>query len=169
MGKMNPIFAVSPESLISALSQHIKNEDLLTVPKHALFSKTCSGKENAPLQRDWLYTRAAAILRIILKGDTSLNNVTVNRGLKTFESGSNSTGLNKKFHLKNEKLVTITTLASKFGCKKDRGTRPGKKVRAYKSFIISIVNDFKKLNWIKNENGAFFPMEEGVRVVSGIV
>lgn len=117
----NRIYKVDHTDYINTLSFYLKTNGILKIPTNIDILKTCPAKETAPLNPDWLYVRAASIYRKVL--------------IASF---------------KNEKL-SITRLSSVYGCKKDRGSRPGKKVRASKGYLISVVNDFVRIGWIDKE------------------
>lgn len=59
--------------------------------------------------------------------------------------------------------LNLHNLLSYYGCKKDRGNRPGKKVRAYKFFILSILSDLEKMEFVSEmrvtEKGRIFMNE----------
>lgn len=144
-------FTVKPVSLITQISSHLLQNNLLSLPKYHNISKTCVGKENAPLQSDWLYTRAGSILRKI-----ACNN-----------EDESTKSLDKK---DKRRKLTVTALQSKYGCKKDRGTRPGKKVRAYATPIVSIIKDFQKMEWIQADtNLGFVLTEKGQEFINEMV
>ncbi|KRH92060.1 40S ribosomal protein S19 [Pseudoloma neurophilia] len=159
MSETNLVYTVDPVSLITCINSHLSNNDLLTRPKYFNILKTSVGKQNAPIQNDWLYTRAASLLRKIAcfsykKSDNNYKNL-----------------LSKKTKSKDRSdYFNIMTILSTYGCKKDRGTRPGKKVRCNKTHIISILEDFKKLNWIKKTtDGHFLLTEAGLEFINEMV
>ncbi|ELA46206.1 hypothetical protein VCUG_02287 [Vavraia culicis subsp. floridensis] len=133
------IYQVDPTSFIGTLSSHLKNNNLLTQPQNIDIIKSCSGKQNAPLDPDWLYVRAASVYRHFLTA-----------------------------HFKNER-ITVTRLASLYGCKKDRGSRPGKKVRASKGHLRSIVRDFGKLGWLVEDDKGKFVSEDGIKLSEQLI
>ncbi|ELQ74153.1 40S ribosomal protein S19 [Trachipleistophora hominis] len=133
------IYQVEPSSFITTLSSHLKNNNLLTLPPNIDIVKSCSGKQNAPLNPDWLYVRAASVYRHFLTAQ-----------------------------IKNER-ITITRLASVYGCKKDRGSRPGKKVRAGRTHLRSILRDFGRLGWIVEDERGKTVSEDGVRLSEQLI
>ena len=56
---------VKPDKFILAFSQHLKRQGKLEIPKWADYVKTAVAKELAPYDPDWLYVRAASIVRKI--------------------------------------------------------------------------------------------------------
>ncbi|KCZ81505.1 hypothetical protein H312_01083 [Anncaliia algerae PRA339] len=52
----------------------------------------------------------------------------------------------------SEEGLTVRYFAKKFGCSKNRGTRPSKHVNSYFSIIKNIFNAFEELQWIDNNN-----------------
>ncbi len=54
---------VPPDRLIARLVQYLKNVPEIKPPPWAIFVKTGANKERPPMQEDWWYYRAAAILR----------------------------------------------------------------------------------------------------------
>ena len=56
---------VPAEKFIKAFAQHMKNQDKIDIPKWAEYVKTGTMKELSPLDRDWMYVRAASIMRKI--------------------------------------------------------------------------------------------------------
>lgn len=56
---------VAPQKLIEKLSEELKKNDNIKPPEWGLYVKTGVSKERPPLQKDWWFFRAAAILRKI--------------------------------------------------------------------------------------------------------
>ena len=56
---------VPAEKFIKAFAQHMKNQDKIDIPKWAEYVKTGTMKELGPYDRDWMYVRAASIMRKI--------------------------------------------------------------------------------------------------------
>ena len=54
---------VPPDRLISRLAQYLKNVPEVKPPSWAIFVKTGANKDRPPMQEDWWYYRAAAVLR----------------------------------------------------------------------------------------------------------
>jgi len=67
--KMVTVYDVPAEKLILKTAEKLKGNSAISPPEWAEFSKTGRHTERAPVQDDWWYTRAAAILRkIYVKG-----------------------------------------------------------------------------------------------------
>lgn len=60
---MTTAFDVPAESLISAVSKELKENDKINTPTWAMFVKTGVHKERRPENPDWWYVRTAALLR----------------------------------------------------------------------------------------------------------
>ena len=60
---MPTAFDVPPENLIKAIAEELKKVEQVTPPPWALYVKTGVHKERPPMQDDWWYIRAAAIMR----------------------------------------------------------------------------------------------------------
>merc|ERR1719348_148120 len=134
------MFDTPSNKLISEIATYLEQNDKLTLPKYVDIMKTSSGKENSPQQKNWYYTRTASILRkIAINTESDLDYSVDERKPK----------MHKAFT--QEKNLTVTKLSSMYGCKKNRGCRPGKKVRSYRSLIVMILKDLEKLNYINNE------------------
>ncbi|MBD3354551.1 30S ribosomal protein S19e [Candidatus Woesearchaeota archaeon] len=59
------IHDVYPNELIEKTAEELKKIEAIKPPTWSVFAKTGAHKERAPLEKDWWYTRAAAILRTI--------------------------------------------------------------------------------------------------------
>ena len=62
---MPTAYDVSADLLIQRITEELKKEAEIKPPEWTKFAKTGVHKENAPLQADWWYIRAASILRKI--------------------------------------------------------------------------------------------------------
>jgi len=62
---MATIFDVNPNELIDAASQELKNIPEVTPPEWGGYVKTGVSRERPPLNKDWWYIRAAAVLRTV--------------------------------------------------------------------------------------------------------
>lgn len=134
------IFEVQPTAFIDTLSSYLKENTLLTVPEYIDIIKTSHGKENAPANPDWLYVRAASVFRRFLVAQ-----------------------------IKHEP-ITLGRLASAYGCKKDRGARPGKRARASRGHLKSILDDFMARGWIvRTEDGKSVASDDGIRLGEEII
>eukprot|EP00406_Dinophysis_acuminata_P051458 CAMPEP_0179302956 /NCGR_PEP_ID=MMETSP0797-20121207/48332_1 /TAXON_ID=47934 /ORGANISM="Dinophysis acuminata, Strain DAEP01" /LENGTH=152 /DNA_ID=CAMNT_0021012503 /DNA_START=38 /DNA_END=493 /DNA_ORIENTATION=+ len=56
---------VRPETFIAAFAQHLKRQGRFEIPKWADVVKTSKSKELPPSDPDWLYVRAASMVRKI--------------------------------------------------------------------------------------------------------
>ena len=59
---MNDVY---PNELIEKVAEKLKSVEAIKAPVWAAFAKTGAHNERAPLEGDWWYTRAAAVLRSI--------------------------------------------------------------------------------------------------------
>jgi small subunit ribosomal protein S19e len=67
--KMTTPFDIEPNSFIARLAEKLKENDNIKPPEWAGYVKTGSHKEKLPVQKDWWYIRAAAVLRkLYVKG-----------------------------------------------------------------------------------------------------
>lgn len=62
---MTKIYEIPATDLIHKIAQELKNNESIQPPEWAAFVKTGSNKERQPVDEDWWYVRAAAILRKI--------------------------------------------------------------------------------------------------------
>jgi small subunit ribosomal protein S19e len=83
------IYDVNQAAMITQLAEDLKASGKIKIPEWALFVKTGSNKERAPLNKDWWYFRAASILRrIYLNGPIGVSKLRTkygsnkNRGVK---------------------------------------------------------------------------------------
>src|SRR5437867_9921064 len=60
---MTTAFDVPALPLLQRIATHLQSEGKVTPPEWAPFARTGVHTEKAPVQRDWWYMRAAAILR----------------------------------------------------------------------------------------------------------
>ena len=120
---MIDIFTVKPDVFNQALADHLKNTSKVVLPKNVDIIKTCHGKQRTPSDRDWYYKRAASIVR---------------RMVLAMNSGSR---------------VGVRKLSSRYGCAKNRGSRPSKHVDGSKGIIRRIIQDLEKADWVVKEDG----------------
>lgn len=59
---MKNVYDVPRQQLGEKLAEELKNYDEINAPEWAMFVKTGTHKERPPIQQDWWYRRAAAIL-----------------------------------------------------------------------------------------------------------
>ncbi len=62
---MTTVYDVPAADFISKLAEKLKENDNITPPEWAIYVKTGPHREKQPVEKDWWYTRAAAILRKI--------------------------------------------------------------------------------------------------------
>ncbi|MDK2850030.1 MAG: small subunit ribosomal protein S19e [Candidatus Woesearchaeota archaeon] len=86
---MVTLFDVDPQKLIKATAEKLKTLENIKEPEWAKFVKTGHSKERPPMEKDWWYTRAAAILRkVAIRGPIGVSKLRVlfgskkNRGFK---------------------------------------------------------------------------------------
>ena len=58
---MVTVYDVPPEKLIMKAAEKLKQVDAIAVPEWAEFVKTGRHTENAPVQEDWWFIRAASV------------------------------------------------------------------------------------------------------------
>ena len=58
---------VNKNDLVKQVAKELKNVSEVKAPEWAIFVKTGSHKENPPVEQDWWYTRAAAVLLKVQK------------------------------------------------------------------------------------------------------
>merc|ERR1719208_623246 len=63
--KVTHVKDVEAEKFIVAFAQHLKRQGRFEIPKWADYVKTAKYKELPPMDPDWLYTRAASMVRKI--------------------------------------------------------------------------------------------------------
>ncbi len=76
---MATIYEVNPNALVEKASQELKK--LIKSPEFAKYVKTGSGRERPPVDKDWYYKRAAAVLRsVYLRGPIVVNKLRAKYG-----------------------------------------------------------------------------------------
>ena len=60
---MTTVYDVPAQPLVNALAEKLEKNDKIEPPVWSQFAKTGVHKEKAPVDGDWWYTRAAALLR----------------------------------------------------------------------------------------------------------
>ena len=76
---MATIYEVNPNALVEKASQELKK--LIKSPEFAKYVKTGSGRERPPVDKDWYYKRAAAVLRsVYLRGPIGVNKLRAKYG-----------------------------------------------------------------------------------------
>jgi small subunit ribosomal protein S19e len=58
---------VNPNELVKRAAQQLAEQKLITPPEWAAYVKTGRHKERPPVEKDWFYNRAAAVLRSVYK------------------------------------------------------------------------------------------------------
>ena len=76
---MVSIHDVNPNAVIEKTADELKK--VIKAPEFSQYVKTGSGKERPPMDKDWYYKRAAAILRsVYLRGPIGTNKLRVKYG-----------------------------------------------------------------------------------------
>jgi len=71
--KVNTVKDIQADIFIKAFAEHLKRQGKFEIPKWADTVKTGVHKELAPYSQDWLYVRAASIVRrIYIRGGTGV-------------------------------------------------------------------------------------------------
>ncbi len=83
------VYDIDPQKLIKATAEKLKKLENIKEPEWAKFVKTGHSKERPPIEKDWWYIRAAAILRkVYIRGPIGVSKLRVlfgskkNRGFK---------------------------------------------------------------------------------------
>ncbi|RAP50258.1 MAG: 30S ribosomal protein S19e [Methanosphaera sp. rholeuAM74] len=102
---MTTAFDVPAESLISVLTQELKENDKINEPTWAQFVKTGVHKERRPENPDWWYVRVAALLRrIYVDGPVGLSR------LQTKYGGKKDRGTNPEKFMKGSGSIIRVAL-----------------------------------------------------------
>jgi len=87
---------VSAEKFITSFAQHLKRQGKFEIPKWADLVTTGKHKEMAPYDPDWIYTRAASIVRkIYIRGGVGVG------GLRKVYGGQFRRGVQKNIYVKS--------------------------------------------------------------------
>jgi len=79
---MATIYEANPNTLIEKVSNELKK--LIKAPEFTKYIKTGAGKERPPIDKDWYYKRAAAVLRsVYLRGPIGTNKLRVKYANRT--------------------------------------------------------------------------------------
>ena len=62
---MKTVFDVDPNALIEKTAEALKKEGKIKAPEWAPYAKTGTHKKRPPVNNDWWYVRAAAVLRSV--------------------------------------------------------------------------------------------------------
>jgi len=126
---LTTVYDVDPNKLIAEAAKELKKDANVKPPEWSHFAKTGAHKEKVPTDRDWWYTRVAAVLRRIYvepQGVSRLRRVyggRKNRGYKPekFVKGSGSVARKSLMQLEKSGLVkkektgrTVTPKGKKF-------------------------------------------------------
>ena len=102
---MTTAFDVPADSLISAVSKELKENDKINEPSWAQFVKTGVHKERRPENTDWWYVRTAALLRrVYVDGPVGLSR------LQTKYGGNKDRGTNPEKFRKGSGSIIRTAL-----------------------------------------------------------
>lgn len=102
---MPTAFDVPADSLISAVSKELKENDKINEPSWAQFVKTGVHKERRPENPDWWYVRTAALLRrVYVDGPVGLSR------LQTKYGGNKDRGTNPEKFRKGSGSIIRTAL-----------------------------------------------------------
>lgn len=102
---MTTAFDVPADSLISAVSKELKENDKINEPSWAQFVKTGVHKERRPENPDWWYIRTAALLRrVYVDGPVGLSR------LQTKYGGNKDRGTNPEKFRKGSGSIIRTAL-----------------------------------------------------------
>jgi small subunit ribosomal protein S19e len=121
---MASIYQVDPNALIEEVAKELKKMPAMHPPEWAPFVKTGIHKQRAPVNPDWWYIRAAAILRtIFVKGPVGVEKLRTkyggrqNRGMKPEKFAKASGNLIRKIlqALEVESLIVKSTDDTKKG------------------------------------------------------
>ena len=78
---MTTVYDVPPEMLILKTAEKLKGMEAIKPPEWASYVKTGIHRERVPVEKDWWYTRNAAVLRkVYLKGPIGIEHLRVEYG-----------------------------------------------------------------------------------------
>nr|6ZU5_ST0 Chain ST0, eS19 [Paranosema locustae] len=115
---MKELFMVRADALNEALAGYLKSKNIVKLPENFDIIKTSHGKQRAPSDKDWYYKRAASIFRKLL------------------------------IAMHEEKRIGVKRLSRKYGCAKNRGSRPSKHVDGSRGHIRKIMQDLERAGLI---------------------
>ncbi len=76
---MATIYEVNPNELIEKAADELKK--LIKAPEFTKYAKSGAGRERPPMDKDWYYKRAAAVLRsVYIRGPLGTNKLRVKYG-----------------------------------------------------------------------------------------
>jgi len=137
-------FDINPQELIGKTAAKLKEVNEIQPPEWSVFAKTGAHKERQPHDKDWWYTRTAAVLRTVYDRDCiGVSKLRTkyggrrNRNVKMgrFYKGSGSVIRKALQQLEKAGLVS----------KNDKGVHKGRKITAKgRSFLDKIAKEIKK-------------------------
>ncbi len=134
---------IKPNELIEKITKELKKIPEIKPPEWAAFVKTGVNKQRPPLQNDWWYVRAAAILRTVyIKGPIGVNK------LRTKYGGKKNMGYKPdKVHKSSGNIIrkTLQQLQKAgFLIEEKKGIHKGRKMtKKGKDFLKNISNQIK--------------------------
>ena len=135
------IYDINATKLITKAAEELKKE--IKMPEWAIFVKTGTSRERPPVNKDWWYTRAAAILRkIYINGPIGVSK------LRTKYGGKKNRGYKPaKFYKASGKIIrTVLQQLEKAGYIKfeEKKVHKGRVVtKKGKSFLDKLSNSLK--------------------------
>ncbi len=100
---MTTVYDVPADLLIKRMAEKLKNEEKIKPPEWADYVKTGIHREKAPIQKEWWYTRVAAVLRkIYMRGPIGVSRLSaqfggrVDRGSKPYHAGKGSRSITRE-------------------------------------------------------------------------
>jgi small subunit ribosomal protein S19e len=141
---MTTIYDVDTNELIILASKKLKQEKLVAPPVWSTFVKTGVHKERPPVDSDWWYIRAAAVLRTVYRqGPVGVSK------LRTKFGGRQNTGYKPEHHYKGSGNIArkILQQLEKSGLVKNeqKGQHKGRIITPKgKSFLDKIATEMSK-------------------------
>jgi small subunit ribosomal protein S19e len=141
---MTTIYDVDANELILNVSKKLKQEKLVAPPTWSIFVKTGVHKERPPVDADWWYIRAAAVLRTVYRqGPIGVSK------LRTKYGGQQNRGYRPEHHRKGSGSIArkILQQLEKSGLIKNeqKGLHKGRIITAKgKSFLDKLATEMAK-------------------------
>ena len=151
---MTTIYDVDANELILNAAKKLKQDKLVAPPTWAAFVKTGVHKERPPVDADWWYIRAAAILRTVYRqGPIGVSK------LRTKFGGRQNTGYKPEHHYKGSGNIARKVLQQleKSGLVKNeqKGQHKGRIITSKgKSFLDKISTEMSKASSSRKEKEA---------------
>ncbi len=108
------VYDVPANPLINKVAEKLKSDGKIKPPEWADYVKTGIHKDKAPIQEDWWYIRAAAVLRkIYIKGPIGVSRLSsefggkIDRGAKPYKARKGSRSIIRKTFMQLEELGYI--------------------------------------------------------------